>query len=118
MLKYTFDTSKNFFFKNLKEKVDGYFTNKKLHPAGNGRLYFKSAILILLAASIYVTIVFLTPIALISILLCFVLGFNLAIIGFNIMHEGGHQTFSKHSWLNVASAYFLNVLGETDTIGK
>jgi linoleoyl-CoA desaturase len=36
---------------------------------------------------------------------------NLALIGFNIMHEGGHQSFSKHKWLNSTSAYFLNVLG-------
>ncbi len=64
-----------------------------------------------MAASIYVTVVFFTPIALISILLCLILGFNLAVIGFNIMHEGGHQSFSKHSWLNNTSAYFLNVLG-------
>ena len=111
MLKYTFDNRKSFFFKNLKKKVDGYFANKKLHPAGNGKLYFKSAILVFTAASIYVTIVFFTPIALISVLLCLILGFNLAVIGFNIMHEGGHQSFSKHPWLNQTSAYFLNVLG-------
>jgi linoleoyl-CoA desaturase len=27
------------------------------------------------------------------------------------MHEGGHQTFSRHKWINNTSAYFLNVLG-------
>jgi linoleoyl-CoA desaturase len=111
VLKYTFDTNKTHFFKDLKARVDQYFRDKKLHPAGNGKLYLKSSILILLAAAIYVTIVFFTPVAAVSLLLCFILGLNLAVIGFNIMHEGGHQTFSKHSWLNMTSAYFLNVLG-------
>jgi linoleoyl-CoA desaturase len=64
-----------------------------------------------MASSIYVTVVFFTPVAGISLLFCFILGLNLAVIGFNIMHEGGHQTFSKHPWLNLTSAYFLNVLG-------
>ena len=40
-----------------------------------------------------------------------ILGINLGLIGFNVMHEGGHQSFSKHQWLNNISAYSLNVLG-------
>lgn len=111
MLKYTFDTGKTTFFKNLKEKVDQYFADKKLHPAGNRKLYFKSALQVLMAAGIYTVLVFFTPIAPVSIVLCIVLGLNLAVIGFNVMHEGGHQSFSKHPWINHASAYFLNVLG-------
>ena len=110
-LKYTFETGTNAFFKDLKGKVDQYFTDKKLHPAGNGKLYFKSALQVLSATGIYVLLVFFTPITPVSILLCLILGINLAVIGFNVMHEGGHQTFSKHTWINNASAYFLNVLG-------
>lgn len=111
MLKYTFDTGKTSFFKNLKEKVDGYFAQKKIHPAGNGKLYLKSVLQVLSAAVLYTVLVFFTPHVLISILLCLVLGINLAVIGFNVMHEGGHQTFSKYRWVNNVSAYFLNVLG-------
>jgi len=111
MVKYTFDTGKSSFFKNLKEKVDGYFAEKKIHPTGNGKLYLKGVLQILSAAGLYTVLVFFTPHVLISILLCVVLGLNLAVIGFNVMHEGGHQSFSKHRWVNHVSAYFLNVLG-------
>ena len=36
---------------------------------------------------------------------------NLSVIGFNIMHEGGHQSLSKHRWVNTFGAYILNILG-------
>ena len=111
MLKYTFETGKSVFFKNLKTKVDAYFVNKKLHPAGNGKLYFKSALQVLSATLLYIVLVFFTPIVPVSLLFCIILGLNLAVIGFNVMHEGGHQSFSKHPWMNQVSAYFLNVLG-------
>lgn len=111
MLKYTFETGKSAFFKNLKTKVDAYFVNKKLHPAGNGKLYFKSALQVLSATVLYIVLVFFTPVAPVALLLCVILGLNLAVIGFNVMHEGGHQSFSRHPWMNQVSAYFLNVLG-------
>lgn len=113
MLKYTFDNSQHALFTGLKKRVDEYFTNSNLHPAGNRKLYIKSALQILIATGLYTLLVFFTPTAWIAVILCVVLGLNLSVIGFNVMHEGGHQSFSKHSWINTASAYFLNVLGGT-----
>lgn len=111
MLKYNFQRNQTAFFKDLKEQIDHYFEERKLDPAGNGRLYVKGAIQILLAAGLYTVLVFFTPAPLIAIPLCILLGLNLGIIGFNVMHEGGHQSFSKHTWMNKASAYSLNLLG-------
>ncbi|MFZ6010370.1 MAG: fatty acid desaturase family protein [Bacteroidota bacterium] len=111
MLKYIFDNGKTSFFRDLKTKVDCYFTERKLHPAGNVKLYVKSILQIFSAAALYIVLVFFTPVPWIAIFLCAILGLNLAVIGFNVMHEGGHQVFSKYAWVNKASAYFLNVLG-------
>jgi linoleoyl-CoA desaturase len=111
MNKYTFGKGRSPFFKVLKERVDEYLTEKKLHPAGNKKLLWKSIIQILCSIVLYVVLVFFTPSSVISIALCTVLGVNLAVIGFNVMHEGGHQTFSRHVWVNRTAAYVLNVLG-------
>ncbi len=111
MLKVTFDNSQSLFFKTLKEKVDKYFDDQHLDPAGNAKLYFKSVIQVLSALGIYLVLVFFTPTPIYAAILCGVLGLNMAVIGFNVMHEGGHQSFSKYAWLNKASAYFLNALG-------
>jgi len=111
MLKVTFDTNQTTFFREVKAKVDRYFSERKLDPTGNRKLYIKSVIQVFSALALYTVLVFFTPPAWLALSLCFILGLNLAIIGFNIMHEGGHQSFSKHQWLNSVSAYFLNVLG-------
>jgi linoleoyl-CoA desaturase len=111
MSKIQFNNKKSPFFKSLKEKVDDYFSTTRKDSSGNAKLYLKSILQVSTALGMYVTLVFFTPGVFISLLLCALLGINLALLGFNIMHEGGHQSFSKHKWLNKASAYFLNVLG-------
>lgn len=111
MSKITFAHTQSPFFKSLKTKVDSYFSTHQLHRAGNRKLLLKSIIQTVSALGIYATLVFFTPPPLISVALCVLFGFNLAFIGFNVMHEGGHQSFSKHTWLNTVSAYFLNILG-------
>lgn len=111
MSKITFNSAQSPFFKTLKEKVDTHFSNQRMDTTGNLKLYFKSGIQIVTAVSIYTVLVFFTPGNLLSLTLCVLFGLNMAVIGFNIMHEGGHQSFSKHSWLNKISAYSLNALG-------
>jgi linoleoyl-CoA desaturase len=111
MNKYTFGKGSNIFFEFLKERVDAYFAESKLHPAGNERLLRKGLLQFMCSAVLYVVLVFFTPVPTVSILLCILLGINLAVIGFNVMHEGGHQTFSRYAWLNDLSAFSLNVLG-------
>lgn len=113
MLNYSFDNTQTGFFSLLRKKVDAYFSEHQLHPAGNKRLYWKGGLQVASAVLLYTTLVFLNPGLWISPVLCVILGVNLAVIGFNVMHEGGHKTFSRHAWINQASAHFLNVLGGT-----
>lgn len=111
MLSYSFDNSANSFFSTLKQRVAAYFAENNLQPVGNGSLLLKAIVLLLLATGLYVVLVFFTPSVWISVLLCFVMGLNLALIGFNVMHDGGHQAFSRHTWLNNVAAHVLNALG-------
>ncbi len=111
MVKVTFDNKQSPFFKTLKEKVDDYFSKTHLDPSGSKSLFFKGVIVVLSAVAIYGTLVFFTPAPVVAMLLCAVFGLNLAVIGFNVMHEGGHQSFSKYAWINKISAYSLNALG-------
>lgn len=84
----------------LKRRVNDYFTENNIHQAGNTKLLFKSLILISTAVASYVTLIFFTPAVWLSLPLCVFLGLNLALIGFNVMHDGGHHSFSKHRHLN------------------
>jgi linoleoyl-CoA desaturase len=111
MQKATFDRTQNSFFISLKAKVDRYFSENRLDQAGNNKVYLKGGIQFLSAITIYVALVFFNLPLVVSIIGAALLGLNLALLGFNIMHEGGHQSFSKYNWVNSVAAYFLNILG-------
>ena len=57
------------------------------------------------------TLYFFTPPVIWAILECILFGAVVAAIGFNIMHDGAHGSFSKHKTLNRFAAFTLNVLG-------
>src|ERR1043165_2085608 len=111
MSKIKFNNNPNPFFIALKKKVDTFFETTKMNSTGNQSLFFKNALLLGVLAGLYIILVFFTPHFIISIFLCALLGIDFALIGFNIMHEGGHQSISKHKWLNTISSYSLNLVG-------
>lgn len=113
MSKISFTNNSSPFFKSLKEKVNNYFNENQLSRTGGLKLFFKSLFIALSAVTLYIVLVFFTPSTLVAVLLCCLLGLNFAVIGFNIMHEGGHGSFSKYKWVNDVAAYSLNVLGGT-----
>jgi linoleoyl-CoA desaturase len=113
MTKISFNSQNTLFYNTLKGKVDNYFATTNLCVSGGSQLFIKSLILITSLIGTYTILVFFTPNVWISILLCCLLGLTFAAIGFNIMHEGGHGSFSKNKILNAFSAYSLNAMGGT-----
>lgn len=111
MQKVAADKTSNSFFNALKGKVDHYFFESGLDRTGENRVYLKAGIQVLSAVILYTTLVFISIPTWIAIILAILLGMNLAVLGFNVMHEGGHQSFSKYAWVNSMAAYFLNGLG-------
>jgi len=60
---------------------------------------------------VYIHLVFFTPPTVWAILECVLLGGVVAAIGFNVMHDGAHGSFSKYKWVNQLAAFSLNILG-------
>ncbi len=107
----TFNTKEHPFFDELKARVDAYFENNNLNRWGNWKIYLKTGILLTSLVGLYVWLVFFTPGTLASIGLCVALGLTLAGIGFNVMHDSAHGSFSQHKWINNVMGYSLNVMG-------
>jgi linoleoyl-CoA desaturase len=111
MHKISFDNSNAPFTVALKKKVDEYFSTQNTRLTGNTRLYLKTAILVSTAAVVYALLVF-TPLPWWAALpLCALLGLAFAGIGFNVMHDGAHGSYSHKMWVNEVMAYSLNLLG-------
>lgn len=113
MSKTSFNSTNKPFASTLRTRVNDYFKSRQLSNTGNRRLYIKSILLISIAVGLYTVLLSLSMPVWLSFLLCIVLGITFAAIGFNIMHEGGHQCFSRRAWINNISAYTLNMLGGT-----
>jgi len=116
--KLSFTSKNSSFFEELKEKVNHYFTSNDLNPTGNSKLYIKSAILFGLSTLIYVALVFFKLPIWASLFLCVSLGILLAGIGFNIMHDAAHGSYSNKKWLNDLMSYSLNLIGGNVFIWK
>lgn len=60
---------------------------------------------------LYTHLVLFTPSNFLAIVECIILGVVVAGIGFNIMHDGGHGSFSRSKFVNNLAAFSLNILG-------
>lgn len=107
----TFNNKEHPFFDQLKERVDAYFEKNKINRWGNWKIYLKTGVLLFSAIFLYVWLVFYTPSAWVGILLSALFGLTLASIGFNVMHDGAHGSYSKYDWLNEMMGYSLNIMG-------
>jgi len=99
------------FHADLKTRIKNYFTEKNLEPTGNGSLYFKAILFVVLFVAVYVHLVFFTPFWAIALLEAFLLGSLASDIGFNVMHDGAHGSFSKKEWVNELAGVTINFLG-------
>lgn len=118
MAKVTFNNSDNLFFQSLKSAVDNYFTTNKIKKTGDWRLFSKTIILIGAAIAIYSTLMFVQPSALFALLLCGGLGFVSASIGFSVMHDANHGSYSTRPKLNDLLGLSANALGASSFFWK
>jgi linoleoyl-CoA desaturase len=116
--KVIFNNKQKPFYESLNASVQGYFKENHIKPTGDFRLYLKSLILLPLALGIYIWLLFFTPSAIVAISLCAVFGLTMATIGFNIMHDACHGSYSTKKWLNEMMGYTMNALGSSAYIWK
>lgn len=118
MAKVVYNNKNAVFFQSLKIAVDQYFKEKGVQKTGNWKLYTKALVLIPTAIITYILLLT-TPQTVISgILLSSLLGFTLACIGFNIMHDACHGSYSSKKWVNELLGLTLNALGGNAFIWK
>jgi linoleoyl-CoA desaturase len=111
MPKVTYNNKNAVFYKSLKIAVEGYFQKNNIKKTGNWALYNKAIVLISAAVVLYVSILFAKLPAGLSLGLCAVFGAVLACIGFNVMHDACHGSYSTKKWVNELLGLTLNALG-------
>ncbi len=101
----------NNFQQELKRRVNQYFEERKKSATGNFSLFFKAAFFFLSYIGLYVHLVYFTPAVWLAVIECVLLGGFTAAIGFNVMHDGGHGSFSNSKAWNKMAATSANFVG-------
>ncbi|MGD9487228.1 MAG: fatty acid desaturase [Calditrichaceae bacterium] len=104
-------TEQTGFYQELRSRVNEYFTQNKLTQTGGWRIFLKGSIIFSLFITSYVLLVFFTTSWIMAIISAFVLAQGFALIGFNIMHDSVHGSFSKNKKLNKTLGYTLDLIG-------
>ncbi|WP_315816289.1 fatty acid desaturase [Paraflavitalea speifideaquila] len=99
------------FHAELKKRISSYFTEVGKSTTGDYPIFMKAVILMVAFMVIYVHLVFFTPGVVLQVLESILLGGVVSAIGFNVMHDGAHGSFSKYKWINSFAALSLNILG-------
>src|SRR2546425_3413170 len=103
----------NAFQLELRRRVEEYFRTTGRRPRDCWQMYLKTAILLAGFAVSYTLLVFADQTWWQGLLLAVLLGLLAAGIGFNIQHDGGHQAYSNHPWVNKLMAMTLELIGRS-----
>ncbi|SEJ10832.1 linoleoyl-CoA desaturase [Cyclobacterium xiamenense] len=99
------------FHLDVKQRVSDYFRDSNITRSGSKPLYLKAGIMVVSFILVYVHLVFFTPHWAIALMECLLLGALTAFIGFNVMHDGAHGSFSDRPWVNRLAGLSINFLG-------
>ena len=106
------------FSKELKSEVDAYFKSHNNRTTGDWRIYHKTIVLAVTLVTLYVLLVFGNLPVWANVIMCALMGLNFALIGFNVMHDGAHGSYSDKKWLNNLMGYSLNLMGGSTYLWK
>lgn len=96
----------------LRQRITAYFQQKGQDSKGDVRLHSKALVLVGGFLALYIHLVFFLPSQVwVGLIEAVLLGAFTAAIGFNVMHDGAHGSFSKHAFLNDLAGLSLNFLG-------
>ncbi len=118
MAKITFSNRNNDFYQSLKSSVEEYFVENKIKRTGDWRLFSKTIILVSAAIAIYMILITGSVNAWVALLLCMLLGFTLASVGFSVMHDANHGSYSTRPGLNDFLGLSLNAMGASSYFWK
>lgn len=98
------------FSAELRDRVDAYFSSRKLSKRDVPAMYRKTAVVLAWCGLSYVGLLAASA-TWQGIAFSISLGLAMAGIGFNVMHDGSHGAYSSRPWVNQLMARSLDLLG-------
>lgn len=108
----------NAFHADLKQRVEAWFGERGRSPKADGAMRAKTVAVLAWAAASWALLVFAPVPAWLAALLAVSLGLALAGIGFNVMHDANHGSYSDDPRVNGALAFTSDLLGASSWLWR
>jgi linoleoyl-CoA desaturase len=99
------------FNKTLKKRVEQYFAEHNLAKTGNWQMFLKTALVLAWLVVSYLLLVFFSASLVMAIITAFAVAQGFVLVGFNIMHDGNHDSYSKNKKINRLMGFTLDLIG-------
>jgi linoleoyl-CoA desaturase len=99
------------FNKTLKKRVEQYFAEHNLAKTGNWQMFLKTALVLAWLVVSYLLLVFFSASLVMAIITAFAVAQGFVLVGFNIMHDGNHDSYSKNKKVNRLMGFTLDLIG-------
>ena len=106
------------FNKTLQSRVEQYFTERDLSKYGDWRMLSKTAIILPWLVVSYVLLVFFSTSLLMAAITAFAVCQGFVLIGFNIMHDGNHGSYSRSKRINRVMGLTLDLIGGSNLLWR
>lgn len=106
----------NAFQKEARRRVDEYFRTSGRRQRDCPAMYVKTGIILTIFAGLYALLVFVVDTWWQALPVAILLALAVAAIGFNIEHDGSHQAYSDHAWINRMMAMTLDLVGASSYV--
>ena len=104
-----FPSGQRVLYQALSKQVNQHFKNQQLAKTGNQQLYRKALTISLLFIASF-ALIFVLP-GHLNWIAWIAHGVATALVGFNIMHDGAHESFSRSRRINRLAAFSFNLIG-------
>jgi linoleoyl-CoA desaturase len=111
-------SARSAFHATVKRRVEQYFADRRLATTGDWRLFVKTGVILAWIAGSYALLVFGVTSWLGALLAGVALAQGLALAGFNIMHDGAHESYARRPIINRLMGGMLNVLGGSQLVWR
>jgi linoleoyl-CoA desaturase len=98
--------------------VHQYFADNCLPTTGDWRLFLKTGLILTWFGLSYSLYVFWATSLLSSLLTVVALAQGFILIGFNMMHDGAHHSYSRHKTVNGLTAFTLDCIGGSHVLWR
>ena len=117
MQKIRFPT-KGEYYSELRKRVELYFSENGFTQSGNWKMYLKTVVILILFIGSYISLVFFSNTIIMALISAFLLAQSFVLIGFNIMHDSNHGSYSKNKTINRILSYTMDLIGSSHTLWK